>query len=106
MHRREFLKSSAATSSLVAFQGLLPNFLGRTAAQAPDAQRAGARDTILVVVQLTGGNDGLNTIIPYNDADYAPLRPTLKQTTYHRIDDRLAFHPSMEAFQRRSPDNA
>jgi uncharacterized protein (DUF1501 family) len=106
MHRREFLKSTAATSSLVAFQGLLPNFLGRTAAQAPEAQRAGARDTILVVVQLTGGNDGLNTVIPYNDADYARLRPTLKQTTHHRIDDRLAFHSSMEACQRLLQDNA
>jgi uncharacterized protein (DUF1501 family) len=106
MLRREFLKSSAVGSSLVAFQGLLPNFLGRTAAQAPEAQQAGARDTILVVVQLTGGNDGLNTIIPYKDADYARLRPTLKQTTYHRIDDHLAFHPSMEAFSRLLQDNA
>src|SRR4051812_13072756 len=106
MHRRDFLRSSAAGSSLVAFTGLLPDFLGRTAAQAPDAQRPGARDTILVIVQLTGGNDGLNTVIPYNDADYARLRPTLRQTTHHRIDDRFAFHSSMEAFQRLLQDNA
>ena len=106
MQRREFLKVSAAGSSLIALDGLLPNFLGRTAAQAPTAERAGARDTILVVVQLTGGNDGLNTVIPYNDADYARYRPTLKQTTYHRIDDRIAFHASMNGLHSLLQDNA
>src|SRR3954463_3914008 len=106
MRRREFLKVTAAGSSLVAFDGLLPNFLGRTAAQAPNAQRAGARDTILVVVQMTGGNDGLNTVIPYNDADYGRLRPTLKQTNTLRIDDRVAFHPSMNGLHGLLQDNA
>jgi uncharacterized protein (DUF1501 family) len=106
MRRREFLKFTAAGSSLVAFDGILPNFLGRTAAQAPAAERAGARDTILVVVQLTGGNDGLNTVIPFNDADYARLRPTLRQTNYHRINDRVAFHSSMNGLHSLLQDNA
>jgi uncharacterized protein (DUF1501 family) len=106
MRRREFLKVSAVGSSLVAFDGILPNFLGRTAAQAPAAERAGARDTILVVVQLTGGNDGLNTVIPFNDADYARLRPTLRQTNYHRINDRIAFHSSMNGLHSLLQDNA
>lgn len=106
MRRREFLKVSAAGSSLVAFDGILPNFLGRTAAQTPAAQQAGARDKILVVVQLTGGNDGMNTVIPFNDADYARYRPTLKQTTYHRINDRVAFHSSMNGLHELLQDNA
>jgi uncharacterized protein (DUF1501 family) len=106
MRRREFLKVSAVGSTLVAFDGILPNFLGRTAAQAPSAERAGARDTILVVVQLTGGNDGLNTVIPFNDADYARLRPTLGQTNYHRINDRVAFHSSMNGLHSLLQDNA
>jgi len=106
MRRREFLKFTAVGSSLVAFNGILPNFLGRTAAQAPAAERAGARDTILVVVQLTGGNDGLNTVIPFNDADYARLRPTLRQTNYHRINDRVAFHSSMNGLHSLLQDNA
>jgi uncharacterized protein (DUF1501 family) len=106
MRRREFLKFTAVGSSLVAFDGILPNFLGRTAAQAPAAERAGARDTILVVVQLTGGNDGLNTVIPFNDADYARLRPTLRQTNYHRINDRVAFHSSMNGLHSLLQDNA
>ncbi len=106
MRRRQFLKVSAAGSSLIALDGLIPNFLGRTAAQAPTAERAGARDTILVVVQLTGGNDGLNTVIPFNDADYARHRPTLRQTTYHRINDRVAFHSSMNGLHELLQDNA
>ena len=106
MLRREFLKTSAVGSSLIAFDGILPNFIGKTAAQAPTSERPGARDTILVVVQLTGGNDGLNTVIPYNDADYARLRPTLRQTTHHRIDDRVAFHSSMNGLHSLLHDGA
>src|SRR4051812_34974844 len=90
--RRDFLKTS-----LVALGPTVPGFLGRTAAQAPTADRPGARDTILVVVQLTGGNDGLNTVIPYKDENYARLRPTLKQPAAQikRVNDEIGLHPSM-----------
>src|SRR5262245_45100915 len=61
--RREFLK----TSSLMAWGLTVPAFVSRTALAAPTADKPGAKDTILVVVELTGGNDGLNAVIPYAD---------------------------------------
>src|SRR4051794_34315172 len=92
--RRDFLMSS----SLVALGSTVPGFLGRTALSAPLAGSPGAKDTILVVVQLTGGNDGLNTVIPFMDEDYAKLRPTLKvaKDQVKKINDSIGLHPALD----------
>ena len=104
LSRREFLK----TASLVALGSSVPAFLSKTAAQAPTADRPGARDTILVVVQLTGGNDGLNTVIPFHDDNYRRLRPTLAQPVdqIRRITDDIGLHPEMRALADLHQDNS
>ncbi|MBL8792657.1 MAG: DUF1501 domain-containing protein, partial [Planctomycetia bacterium] len=100
--RRDFLKSSLLASGLT-----VPGFLGRTALAAPTADKAGAKDTILVVVQLTGGNDGVNTVIPFADPEYAKLRPTLKVPVeqIRKVNDSIGLHPSLTGFAELLDDN-
>src|SRR5256885_271840 len=61
---------------------------------APEKDRS-----ILVLVQLAGGNDGLNTLVPFEDADYYRLRPALAlpKDKVLRVSDTLGLHPSCTA---------
>jgi uncharacterized protein (DUF1501 family) len=54
---------------------------------------------LLILVELKGGNDGLNTVVPYADADYYRLRPQIgvRREEVLPIDERLGFHPSLQA---------
>ncbi len=98
--RRDFLKASLGASTLVSLGPAVPAFLSRRALAA--GPKSDGRDTVLVVVQMAGGNDGLNTVVPYEDDEYARNRPTLRAVTkkVHKIDSLLGFHPEMEGFAR------
>ncbi|MFP6651443.1 MAG: DUF1501 domain-containing protein [Dehalococcoidia bacterium] len=52
---------------------------------------------VLVILQLTGGNDYFNTLIPYNDGNYYDMRPSLQvpQDRVLKLDDTLGMHPAM-----------
>jgi uncharacterized protein (DUF1501 family) len=95
--RRAFLRLGLGASTLLACEPTVPSFLARSAlalAAGPPAARAGRA---LVVVELNGGNDGLNTVVPYKDEVYRKSRPTLRVPPgrVRKIDARMGLHPSL-----------
>jgi uncharacterized protein (DUF1501 family) len=95
-NRRHFLTRTLQSSSLLAVGTVVPQFISRTAQAA-----APGKDNILVVLEMTGGNDGLNTVIPYADDLYHKARPTLRQTkdVVIRLDDHVGLNSSMVGFR-------
>jgi len=89
LSRRDFLSRSA----LVALAPTVPAFLARTVrAAVPE------RDSrVLVVIQLDGGNDGLNTVVPFADEGYARYRKRLRLPGGEliKLNDQVALHPSL-----------
>ena len=62
-----------------------------------DGESAQPTRRVLVVIQLDGGNDGINTVVPYADDAYARLRPKLHVPTERvlKLDDHVGLHPQM-----------
>jgi uncharacterized protein (DUF1501 family) len=93
--RRSFLKDSLATVSLgLTVPGVFSRAVYAAAEQTYSASLAGKT---LIVVQLAGGIDGLNTVVPYADGAYKSARPDLRlpDEDVLPLDDRIAFHPAM-----------
>src|SRR5437660_8276963 len=92
--RRKFLQSS----SLLALAPTVPLFVARTA-QAAEPKKD---QRVLVVVQLDGGNDALNTIVPHADPNYAKLRPTLKIDPKNlvKVTDEVGLHPALRPLDK------
>jgi uncharacterized protein (DUF1501 family) len=78
---------------LISLTPTVPGFIARLA-RAATAERDGR---VLVVIQLDGGNDGLNTIVPFGDDAYARNRPVLKLATDRliKVSDGIGLHPAM-----------
>jgi uncharacterized protein (DUF1501 family) len=97
LSRRQFLTRTLQGSSLLALGSVVPGFLANTAR----AAQAG-KDTVLVVIEMSGGNDGLNTVIPYSDDIYHKARPTLRFTKEQviKVDDAIGLHPSLNSFKQ------
>ncbi len=86
MKRRDFLSAGAASVGALS----APRFAF--------AQAAGGYRRLLVLIELKGGNDGLNTVVPYADDAYYSLRPRLavKRDEVLQLDQRSGLHPSMK----------
>ncbi len=97
--RRELLVSTAAAAGIGA---AAPQWMRN--ALALKAQSEGkSHEKILVVVLLAGGNDGLNTVVPYADDRYRDARPTIKVDADKalKLDDHVGLHPSMKLLRER-----
>ncbi|WP_376780013.1 DUF1501 domain-containing protein, partial [Sphingobacterium multivorum] len=89
--RRQFLKAgSLATASL-----LLPNFL--KAMSLPEALERGHK--VLVILQLSGGNDGLNTIVPMRNDIYFRERQTIAVDNALTLTEEAGIHPALPFFK-------
>lgn len=96
--RRQFIKTSATLLPAVTF---LPGLFRRGILSPPPAPAAASNGRILVVVQQAGGNDGLNTVIPYGDGRYYDLRPNIAipQSDVITINSEVGFHPNLPKFK-------
>ncbi|WP_138989572.1 DUF1501 domain-containing protein [Larkinella sp. C7] len=96
MHRRKFFKNSAfATVGTL----LIPSFL-----KAYESKHLGLNQPVgktLVIVQLSGGNDGLNTVVPFRNDIYYRERPTIAIAPEKvlKLNDEIGFNPALEALK-------
>jgi uncharacterized protein (DUF1501 family) len=91
MKRRDFLQA-------LGFGGFaLAGFNSASLAWAAAPQGAAYRN-LLILVELKGGNDGLNTVVPYSDSEYYNLRPRIavKRDEVLQLDSRLGLHPALQ----------
>lgn len=95
-NRREFVRRSLEIAVL---GGALPSFLTKAALAAPLPSLGASVDpgNTLLVIQMGGGNDGLNTVVPYSDDAYHRVRPAIgvAANSVLRIDDRIGLNPAL-----------
>ena len=95
MKRNAFLLGAASGLAVV---GHADGFFSRALAQAP---LGGGDDRVLVIVNFQGGNDGLNTVVPFGMPSYYKYRPSLAvpQNDVLRINDTVGLNPELKAFK-------
>lgn len=99
INRRTFLQ----TGSLASASMMLPKFL-----KAFEKKKLSEDNKILVVVQLSGGNDGLNTVIPFRNDIYYQVRPELgiKRQAALPLNDELGIHPALKGLKELYDDGS
>lgn len=92
VNRRRFLQTGSLASAAL----LVPKFL-----KAFERQLLPGGNKVLVIIQLSGGNDGLNTVIPYRNDIYYSMRPLLgiKREAALAMNDELGLHPALSGLK-------
>ncbi len=93
-------KNFCKTCGLVSVAGMMaPSFLAQTVSASSTSLAQGKR--ALVVIQMTGGNDGLNTVVPYADSAYHNARPTLglKEADLLKINEELGLSSGLKGMK-------
>lgn len=90
--RRDFLSRGLG---IIGVGGAIPNFLLRSALAAP---ATGASDRILVVLQLSGGHDGLSAVVPYRNENYQQARRATRiaEQEVLKLDEDFGLHPNLK----------
>ena len=97
LSRRKFLAGLGLAGTVVAGSYAIDTWgrpLAASAAANPPKQSGKNRHTV-VFVELAGGNDGINTVVPYTDPNYRQLRPTLAIDNPLDLDGSIGLHPSL-----------
>lgn len=101
--RRDFLRQGLNGLGVgLSLPALLRTTSDALAADTLEGKPGSNPERILVVVELTGGNDGLNTVVPYRDDEYYRVRPRIgiRKKDAIAVNDEAGFHPSLVGFER------
>ena len=103
MSRRDALRIGISSMACYSTLAATPNWISKSAFALDDS---GDDKRIVVILQQAGGNDGLNTVIPYTDEAYRALRPKLAVPLGEQLtlDNQNGFHPQLRRLSRRFVD--
>ncbi|MBV8580294.1 MAG: twin-arginine translocation pathway signal, partial [Candidatus Eremiobacteraeota bacterium] len=99
MKRSGFLLGAVSGLALVANEDTI---FSQALAQTALPGLPGSADRVLVVINFQGGNDGLNTVVPFGMPDYYRYRPSIgvPQNDVLRIDDTVGLNPVLAPFKK------
>ncbi|MCS6807986.1 MAG: hypothetical protein RML40_04830, partial [Bacteroidota bacterium] len=98
MNRRDFIRGATAVALPISLGGYTARAMGLSPMLESLAEMTALADRYLVLIQLAGGNDGINTVVPLDQmSEYNRLRSNiaLPENRLLKLTDRTALHPSM-----------